>query len=335
MRLKIGELARRTGITVRTLHHYDAIGLLKPSARTDSGHRLYIYQDIARFHAIQALRQVGLSLNEIGELLRGEPEPLPVIIERQVRALEGKIKESTELCARLKLLGSELAGGNEPDMDKWLVTLAAVNAYGKHFNADEIEKLMTRMKPMEEEWLPLIAAVRAAMDAGIPPESLEIQSLVRRWMELMFRWMEGDFDLMERWQTMYLAETAAQAKNGVDLDMIHYIDIAAEIRLEALMRHFSLEDLKGFKVGFDEEWRGLAVRIDELLRVNAPLDGKEAQEAVARWSGLIDRTVDHDVVLREKLLKAFAAEPVLAAGGALRAEQVGFIRGAAQVNGVA
>jgi hypothetical protein len=50
---------------------------------------------------------------------------------------------------------------------------------------------------------------------------------------------------------------------------------------------------------------------------------------VAQWSKLIDRTVDHDPVLREKLLKAFAAEPVLTAGGTLKAQQIGFIRAAA------
>jgi DNA-binding transcriptional MerR regulator len=332
LRLKIGELAKRTGITVRTLHHYDAIGLLKPSARTDAGHRLYIYQDIARFHAIQALRQVGLSLNEIGELLRGDPEPLPVIIEKQVKALESQIKESTELCARLKLLGSELAGGNEPDMDKWLATLAAVNAYGRHFNAGEIEKLMTRWKPLEAEWLPVIAGVRAAMDAGIPPESLEIQPWIRRWMELMLRWMEHDFDLMDRWQAMYVEETAAQGKNGVDLEMVNYIDIAAEIRVEALMRHFSIEDLKRLKVGFDAEWIELAARIDKLIQVNAPADGKEAQEALATWSGLVDRAVDHDPALRERLIAAFVAEPVLAAGGILNGGQRDFIRAVAQAN---
>lgn len=48
MRLKVGELAKRSGLTVRTLHHYHAIGLLTPSARADNGYRLYDRHDIAR-----------------------------------------------------------------------------------------------------------------------------------------------------------------------------------------------------------------------------------------------------------------------------------------------
>ncbi|QJW83354.1 MerR family transcriptional regulator [Ramlibacter terrae] len=56
MHLKVGELARSTGLTVRTLHHYDEIGLLKPSGRSESGYRLYAEADVARLHAIRALR---------------------------------------------------------------------------------------------------------------------------------------------------------------------------------------------------------------------------------------------------------------------------------------
>jgi DNA-binding transcriptional MerR regulator len=69
MLLKIGELAKRTGLTVRALHHYDAIGLLSPSARSDAGYRLYNEADIARLHRILALRRFGLALADIGTTL--------------------------------------------------------------------------------------------------------------------------------------------------------------------------------------------------------------------------------------------------------------------------
>lgn len=69
MQLKVGELAKRSGLTVRALHHYHAIGLLSPSARAENGYRLYGRDDIARLHQIQALRRFGLSLAEIGAFL--------------------------------------------------------------------------------------------------------------------------------------------------------------------------------------------------------------------------------------------------------------------------
>src|SRR4051812_46097872 len=67
--LKVGELARRTGLTVRTLHHYDEIGLLKASLHTESGHRLYTACDVARLQQVLSLRQLGFSLEEIGDCL--------------------------------------------------------------------------------------------------------------------------------------------------------------------------------------------------------------------------------------------------------------------------
>src|SRR5262249_62096823 len=70
---KVGELAARTGLTVRTLHHYDAIGLLSPSGRTDSahgsGHRLYTAGDLARLQQILSLKQLGFALEQIREYL--------------------------------------------------------------------------------------------------------------------------------------------------------------------------------------------------------------------------------------------------------------------------
>src|SRR6516165_7425563 len=75
--LKIGELARRTGLTVRTLHHYDAIGLLHPSLHTEAGHRLYTADDIARLQQVLSLRQLGFSLDQVRECL-DQPDFLPL-----------------------------------------------------------------------------------------------------------------------------------------------------------------------------------------------------------------------------------------------------------------
>jgi DNA-binding transcriptional MerR regulator len=69
MRLKIGELAKKAALSVRALHHYDAIGLLSPSQRTDGGARLYGRDDLIRLHRIEALKRFGYSLPDI----KGQP----------------------------------------------------------------------------------------------------------------------------------------------------------------------------------------------------------------------------------------------------------------------
>ena len=87
--LKVGDLARRTGLTVRTLHHYDLIGLLKPSLHTESGHRLYTGRDVGRLQQVLSLRQLGFSLDEIRACL-DQPGFSPLeVITLQCRAPAG------------------------------------------------------------------------------------------------------------------------------------------------------------------------------------------------------------------------------------------------------
>lgn len=68
----VGEIARRAGITIRTLHHYDEIGLLSPSERSDAGYRLYDSADVARLQQILVYRELGLPLERIQEVM-GDP----------------------------------------------------------------------------------------------------------------------------------------------------------------------------------------------------------------------------------------------------------------------
>ena len=78
--LTVGELARRTGVSVRTLHHYDEIGLLSPSGRTETGYRLYAAAEIGRLQQIVSLRQMGFSLGEIRACLDGADYSLRQVI---------------------------------------------------------------------------------------------------------------------------------------------------------------------------------------------------------------------------------------------------------------
>ena len=70
MLIQVGELAKRAGITVRTLHHYEQTGLLLPSARSAAGYRLYNLADVQRLHMIQTLAKAGLELAEIRDFLK-------------------------------------------------------------------------------------------------------------------------------------------------------------------------------------------------------------------------------------------------------------------------
>ena len=105
--MKVGKLAKQTGVSIRTLHHYDEIGLLKPSHRTEAGHRLYTPGDIARLQQIKSLQHLGFSLG-VGQALvacrsdlssnAARGKPLPYLSEPVVQSRRGKISLLPQAC---------------------------------------------------------------------------------------------------------------------------------------------------------------------------------------------------------------------------------------------
>src|ERR1700752_2858938 len=85
----VGEVAELAGVSVRTLHHYDELGLLCPSERSGAGYRLYSYDDLARLQEILIWRQLGFSLAEIVLLLDDPGHDRLAALERQ-RELVGR-----------------------------------------------------------------------------------------------------------------------------------------------------------------------------------------------------------------------------------------------------
>lgn len=93
--MKIGEFARKSGITVKTLLHYDKIGLLQPSSKTKAGYRIYCDKDFVKLQQITTLKFIGLSLEEIRQLINEEGQNIENIIRIQTKSLEEK-KEHIE-----------------------------------------------------------------------------------------------------------------------------------------------------------------------------------------------------------------------------------------------
>lgn len=92
----VGRLADLTGVTVRTLHHYDQIGLLSPTERTPAGYRLYTEADLARLQRIVVYRRLEMPLDEIATLLTGDDDPV-AHLRRQREAVISRLGELTEL----------------------------------------------------------------------------------------------------------------------------------------------------------------------------------------------------------------------------------------------
>jgi DNA-binding transcriptional MerR regulator len=107
----VGQVADELGVTVRTLHHYDEIGLLHPSERSAAGYRLYTTDDLERLQNIVVYRRLGFPLEEISELLDAGGADLESHLRRQRAAVMSRLDELGELVTAIdRALEKEMAG---------------------------------------------------------------------------------------------------------------------------------------------------------------------------------------------------------------------------------
>ncbi len=125
-RWKVGELAKATGLTVRTLHHYDEVGLLVPWKRTSAGHRLYAGQDVRRLYHILALRRLGLRLEQIGSLLDDDDVSLVETVRRHLEQVERELEHQHRLRRRLRQILDALERSVEPTVNEFIDAMEAM-----------------------------------------------------------------------------------------------------------------------------------------------------------------------------------------------------------------
>src|SRR6476620_3018024 len=120
---RVGEVATATGLTVRTLHYYEQIGLLVPSGRSDTGHRLYHESDVARLYRICLLRRTGLPLAAIGRVLDDPAWSLPAAMSRHLDELDRRLEATGRLRSRLAGLLRWINTGDGQPTDELLTAV--------------------------------------------------------------------------------------------------------------------------------------------------------------------------------------------------------------------
>jgi len=151
-RWKVGELAKATGLTVRTLHHYDEVGLLVPWKRTSAGHRLYAGQEVRRPHHILALRRLGLRLEETASLLDDDVS-LVETVRRHLDQVERELEHQHRLHRRLRQIRDALERSVEPAVSEFIDAMEAMTVI-----ETIVEDVMIRLPAGEaDEPLPPLA----------------------------------------------------------------------------------------------------------------------------------------------------------------------------------
>ncbi|MGH7481661.1 MAG: MerR family transcriptional regulator [Longimicrobiales bacterium] len=219
-RWKVGELATRTGLTVRTLHHYDEVGLCSPAHRSAAGYRLYTADDVARLQRVVSLRQLGFSLDEIRDCMERPEFSLERVLDLHISRLEERIESQRVLRDRLERLANHVRSAETVSVEEFTHTIEAITMFERYYTPEQLEELKRRrealgeegMRQAQEDWTALGAEVRAEMEKGTDPTDERVQALARRWNELVRAFTGGDAgieaSLKNRWreQRVTLAE---------------------------------------------------------------------------------------------------------------------------------
>ena len=229
--MKIGEVASRSGVSIRTLHHYDEIGLVVPSHRTESGHRVYGREEVARLQQILSLRQLGFPLDEIRELIDGGGMGPQRVIALHIERLRESVSARQQLIERLESLAAHLSTAG---IDEFLKTMEMMTMFEKYYTKEQLDTLARRgeafgeekMREFQEEWPRLIASVRAEMERGTDPKDPRVVALAKRWMELIEAFTGGDAGIEQSLRSFYRGEPQFASQQGLGDGMSEYVQNA-------------------------------------------------------------------------------------------------------------
>jgi MerR family transcriptional regulator, thiopeptide resistance regulator len=208
------EFASLAGVTVRALHHYDRLGLLRPKQRSSAGYRLYSPQDFVRLEQIVVLKFLGVPLAQMRGLLESDGK-MAAVLETQRHVLEAK---RCQLDRAIRAIGNAqraIASRKQPDWNSFQLIVKEITMQknsdwkGKYFSAEAKERVAERQRALSPEvvadtnrqWELLYAEVEQSL--GEDPAGPHGQTLAVRWRELVEIFTGGDPEILKGLQAMW------------------------------------------------------------------------------------------------------------------------------------
>ncbi len=184
--MTVAQVSKRTGVSVRTLHHYDQIGLLKPTEVTEAGYRLYDDAALDKLYMILVYRELGLSLNEIGSILDAPDYDRNRVLEHQIKLMQErveKLQNRISFARGMLMLGvkyMDFEGFDPKKIDEY--SQQAKTLYGKTDAYKEFEKKQkSRTKKQENDLGAQVMGLFTDLGKMRPcaPDSEEAQNWVK------------------------------------------------------------------------------------------------------------------------------------------------------------
>jgi len=315
-RYKIREFAELAGVTVKALHHYDRLGLLKPG-RTEAGYRVYSERDLETLEQIIALKFLGVPLKEIGAVLKRPALELPDTLRLQRQALEDRQELLGRAIRAIRSAEEAIVAGNAVDLAMLKNIIEVIEMQNdvavmkKYYSEESWDK---HRRYYEEgpsrEWQDFYRDAQRLL--GEDPASDPAQALVQRWFDLSRRAHGGDPSVLTDSPAAWL-------------DRAHWPEAikhrAAEFKMEEVKAFVRRAAIASRKPAFSEDaWSKLTellnlpreqhsahwqARVDLFRDLEAAIGedpaGERAQALVARWKAQIDEVSGGNAEIKSML----------------------------------
>jgi MerR family transcriptional regulator, thiopeptide resistance regulator len=213
------EFAKRAGVTVRALHHYDRLGLLKPSGRTDAGYRFYTDRDLIRLEQIVALKFIGFPLSKIRDLLNRKDRDrreldLSEMLRQQRQIIAEKRDHLDRAVRAIERAEQVVASGQESDWEPFRKIIEVIQMQTrkdwmkKYYTEEQLADLGKRWSPevqaeSERGWAALARDTEQAIARGEDPSGAAGQELAAQRRELLRQFTGGDPEMEKNLQKLY------------------------------------------------------------------------------------------------------------------------------------
>ncbi|MEO9222975.1 MAG: MerR family transcriptional regulator, partial [Mycobacteriaceae bacterium] len=221
-RRTVGRVAELVGVSVRTLHHYDEIGLVPPSARSSVGYRSYSDADVERLHQVLLYRELGFPLEEIATLLDDPSVDAMAHLRRQRALLDERIERlhrmvtAVEQMMEAQTMGIQLTPEEQSEIfgDNWLGEEYTTEAEQRWGDTESWRQAQARQSSLgKDDWVQikaetdaLEAAVAEALREGVPAGSERARALAERHRASIERHYDCSYGMHRNLAEMYVAD---------------------------------------------------------------------------------------------------------------------------------